>query len=416
MSMLSAGLLRSLATLRWFAVAGQALAVALAVHGLGLPFAPLPLWCGVAALAVFNLWAAPRARRLVQASTREALLHVLVDVVNLTWMIAWSGGAMNPFASLFLLPLALAAVAMPWRAVAAVLLACGGGYAVSTSLGQPLPHMHGVFGDTLDLHLWGMAANFVVSGAVVAWFLARLAQTLRERELELARLREQFARREGIVALATHAAAVAHELNTPLGTLTLMIEDTIADAPAGSERRADAELMSTLVDECRDRVRQLARPADGLPPAQPRRLCDVLDQLVERWQLLRPAVVLARSGDLPAALVVDWDAGVGHLLQALLNNAADASQSAGCAQVDLALVWNDGRLHGSVRDFGTGMDVAGLGLPGRLFQSSKPDGLGLGLALSHATVERLGGTLTLEGADGGGVCVRFELPLGGAVA
>lgn len=55
MSMLSAGLLRSLATLRWFAVAGQALAVAVAVHGLGLPFDALPLWCGVAALAVFNL-------------------------------------------------------------------------------------------------------------------------------------------------------------------------------------------------------------------------------------------------------------------------------------------------------------------------------------------------------------------------
>jgi len=209
---------------------------------------------------------------------------------------------------------------------------------------------------------------------------------------------------------------VAHELNTPLGTLTLMIEDAIADAPAGSERRADAELMSTLVDECRDRVRQLARPADGLPSAQPRRLRDALDQLVERWQLLRPTVVLARSGDLPDALVVDWDAGVGHLLQALLNNAADASQSAGCAQVDLALLWNEGRLRGSVRDFGTGLEVAGLGLPGRLFQSSKPDGLGLGLALSHATVERLGGTLTLDGADGGGVCVRFELPLRGAVA
>jgi len=159
-----------------------------------------------------------------------------------------------------------------------------------------------------------------------------------------------------------------------------------------------------------------ARPADGLPSAPPRHLRGVLDQLVERWQLLRPAVVLARSGDLPTGLVVDWDAGVGHLLKALLNNAADASQSAGCAQVDLEFLWNDGRLRGSVRDFGTGMEVVGLGLPGRLFPSSKPDGLGLGLALSHATVERLGGRLTLEGADGGGVCVRFELPLGGAVA
>jgi two-component system, sensor histidine kinase RegB len=411
MTMLSSGLLRSLATLRWFAVAGQVAAVALAVHVLGLPFAPAPLWTGVAALALFNAWAAPRARRLAEASLRETLLHVGVDIANLTWMIAWSGGAMNPFASLFLLPLALAAVAMPWRAVAFVVTACGAGYALSTVLGRPLPHLHGVLGDTLDLHLWGMAANVAVSGAVVAWFLTRLADTLRRREHELARLREQFARHEGIVALATHAAAVAHELNTPLGTLTLMLEDAVAEAPVDSERRADLDLMAALVDECRDRVRQLAQPADGWRMAQPRSLRAALDQLIERWQLLRPAVALARADELPGDVVVSWDTGVGHLLQALLNNAADASQAVGSSQVQLAMCWEQGRLRGSVRDFGAGLDTTGTALPGRLFQTSKPDGLGLGLALSHATVERLGGTLAMDEADGGGVRVRFELPL-----
>lgn len=410
MAMLSSGLLRSLATLRWFAVAGQAATVAVSVHGLGLPFDPAPLWTGIAVLALFNLWAAPRARRLVEASLRETVLHVLVDIANLTWMIAWSGGAMNPFASLFLLPLALAAVALPWRAVAVVVIACGAGYGISTALGKPLPHLHGVLGDTLDLHLWGMAVNIVVSGAVVAWFLTRLADALRRREHEIALLREQFARHEGIVALATHAAAVAHELNTPLGTLTLMLEDAVADATAGSERRADLDLMAALVDECRDRVRQLAQPADGWRAAQPRSLRATLDQLVERWQLLRPAVALARTDELPGDIVVTWDAGVGHLLQALLNNAADASQAAGSAQVQLAMCWEQGRLRGSVRDFGAGLDATAA-LPGRLFQTSKPGGLGLGLALSHATVERLGGTLAMDEADGGGVRVRFELPL-----
>ena len=72
--------------------------------------------------------------------------------------------------------------------------------------------------------------------------------------------------------------------------------------------------------------------------------------------------------------------------------------------------WEQGRLRGSVRDFGAGLDAA-TALPGRLFQTSKPDGLGLGLALSHATVERLGGTLAIDEPDGGGVRVRFELPL-----
>lgn len=408
MSTTSPGLLRSLATLRWIAVAGQALTVLLAVHVFGLQLPALPLWGGVAALALFNTWAW-QARRGETEDQGAALRHMLVDVASLTWMIAWSGGAMNPFASLFLLPIALAAVALPWRGVAVVLLASGVGYAVSTLAGRPLPHLHGAYGDVLDLHLWGMAANFAISAAVVAWFLTRLAHALRQRERELARLREQFARSEGIVALATHAAAVAHELNTPLGTLTLMVEDALDDAVPGSAQHADAELMRSLIDECRDRVRQLSQPADAMEQLRP--LDQALEQLVDRWLLLRPTVRLERSGELPAGLLVAWDAGIGHLLQALLNNAADASQAAGSVQVDLAMEWKQGCLRGSVRDFGSGLEPGAQRLPQQWLRSSKPGGMGVGLVLSHATVERLGGRLALDQAEGGGLRVHFELPL-----
>jgi two-component system sensor histidine kinase RegB len=409
MSTTSPSLLRSLATLRWIAVAGQTLTVLLAVHVFGLALPAVPLWAGVLALAMFNTAVWWRSPPVQTDEHGAALRHMLVDVVNLTWMIAWSGGAMNPFASLFLLPIALAAVALPRRGVVVVLLAAGLGYVISTVAGRPLPHLHSAYGDVLDLHLWGMAVNFAISAAVVAWFLTRLAHALRERERELARLREQFARSEGIVALATHAAAVAHELNTPLGTLTLMVEDAIDDAAPGSAQQAEAELMRSLIDECRDRVRQLSQPAD--PVGQRRALDQALEQLVDRWLLLRPTVRLARSGELPRGLLVAWDAGVGHLLQALLNNAADASQAAGSVQVDLAMEWKMGRLCGSVRDFGPGLEPGTQRLPQPWLHSSKPGGMGVGLALSHATVERLGGRLAMDQADGGGLRVHFELPL-----
>ncbi|WP_439954526.1 hypothetical protein, partial [Escherichia coli] len=90
----------------------------------------------------------------------------------------------------------------------------------------------GIFGQSLpdgyfraqDLNRWGVVANFLISAAVVLTFSTRLALALRQRELELSALRERFARNEGIVALATHAASVAHELNTPLATMTLLAD------------------------------------------------------------------------------------------------------------------------------------------------------------------------------------------------
>jgi len=404
---LTPGLLRNLAVLRWFAVAGQLVTVALVLHLLQIPLQPLPLWCGIAALALFNLWASWRVRRLRRVEPIEVVAHLSVDIAVLAWLIGWSGGAMNPFAPLFLLPIALAAVALPARWVIASAALCCIGYAASALLGQPLPHVHGASGDAFNLHLAGMAVMFAISVAVITFFLSRFAQALREREQELARLREQFARNEGILALATHAAAVAHELNTPLGTLTLMLEDQLEQAPASA--RGELATMAALVDVCRDRVRELAAPAAQAGAGTD--LGPAIERVVERWQLLRPSILLERSGRIADAPMRAFDPGIGHLLTALLDNAADASEQAGVARVALHLESDGEQLIGSVRDHGAGFSDDGATWPGALFRSTKPHGLGVGLALSHATVERLGGELALQAADGGGARIAFRLPL-----
>ncbi|MEP7041595.1 MAG: ATP-binding protein [Dokdonella sp.] len=404
---LTPGLLRNLALLRWFAVAGQLATVTLVLYALDIPLQPLPLWCGIAALASFNLWASWRARRVRHVDAIEVVAHLSVDMAVLAWLIGWSGGAMNPFAPLFLLPIALAAVALPARWVVATALLCCLGYAASALLGQPLPHAHGVTGDAFNLHLAGMAVMFAISVAVITFFLSRFAQALREREQELARLREHFARNEGILALATHAAAVAHELNTPLGTLTLMLEDQLDQPPYGAQE--ELKTMAALVNVCRDRVRELAAPA--APAATVEEIGMTIERIVERWQLLRPATTLEYSGRLDAAPLHALDPGIGHLLTALLNNAADASEHAGDVRVALHLEAHDDHLIGAVRDHGAGFADGAAAWPGALFRSTKPDGLGVGLALSHATVERLGGELTLQAADGGGTRIVFRLPL-----
>ncbi len=398
--------LQTLSTLRWLAIASQSITVLVVTRVIGLPIAQPPLWAGIAVLAVFNVYAAWRSRRIAEAHPAEAYLHIAVDVCVLAWLIAWSGGIANPFTSLFLLPIAFAALALPLPWLYATAVLCGAGYAASVVLGRPLPHVHHGPGSTFDLHLWGMVVNFVISALLVLYFLSRMAVAIRKREHELSRLRERFARNEGIVALATHAASVAHELNTPLGSMTLMLDDLIEDhsqAPIGDELRA----IRSMVDVCRDRVRELASPADAVDGED---ALLPLEDVIDRWQLIRPAIQLSRSGIAGGSDKVP--ASMAHLLQVLLNNAADASQANGCLHVDLHLEKHPDRLQGWIRDYGAGFDRQRTFLPGKLHASGKPGGLGIGLALSHATVERLGGDLSLRSAGGEGSCIEFSLPLG----
>jgi two-component system sensor histidine kinase RegB len=321
-------------------------------------------------------------------------------------MIALSGGMENPFASLFLIPIAIAILALPPRLMGLTAALSGLGYFISTLFGRELPPVAGGLGGPFGLHKVGMLANFIVSAAVILFFFTRMTAAWRRSEREVAQLREQFARNEGIVALATHAASVAHELNTPLGTLTLMVDDLVHEARTAADKD-EFSTMKSLLEICRDRVRELAAPAgsdvrDGFTEQVN------LDLVIQQWQLVRPTIELHRSGSIAGFEKVD--PAVGHLLQALLNNAADAGEQAGIARVDLHLVSDDRGLRGQIRDYGVGFDQAQPPLPAALFRTSKPGGLGIGLALSHATVERLGGELSMQATDGRGVRVEFSLP------
>lgn len=395
-------LIGHLVVLRWFSLAGQVLVIAAAV---GIFAVPLPLWpmaLTMAALLLFNLYARWRARRGPEATAAEVFAHSAVDVTALALLIGCSGGPSNPFTSLFLLPIAFAALSLPQRWIHFTALLCGAGYALAALFGKPLPHMNWQHWDGFDLHLFGMAVNFVISAVVFVHFLARMAAQRRERDEELARLREHFARDEGILALATQAAAVAHELNTPLATQLLLLEDMQARQPRDAEWAEDIALLQTLAETCRDRVHALTRVGEADEGVE-------LEPVIAGWQVLRPGIELVREGALPAGARVDT--AVGHLLRALLDNAADASLEAGCARVQLAFRGAGRQLHGCVRDHGRGFDPERSFLPGTLFCSGKPGGMGLGLALSHAAVERLGGRLTLEPTEGGGARVTFQVPL-----
>jgi two-component system sensor histidine kinase RegB len=385
--------------LRWVAIAGQAITILVATKLLDVSLPQLPLWDGVLALVLFNLVATtlpPRSEDLVPG---VAFMHLMVDMLVLTWMVAWSGGIANPFGMMFLVLIALGALALPreWALLAALVSVIG--YSVAAVFGQPLVSPH----DEHTLMLWGLIATFLISVAIVCSFLTRLAAGLRNRERELSALRERFTRNEGIVALATHAASMAHELNTPLATMTLLADEIAEQARTGqgsSEQiRSDIATLNELLGLCRERIRNLAVPSQ----------VDLV-RVVGQWTLVRPTVELHRTGELPPSLRVE--PAIAHLLQALLNNAADAGEEAGDMRVELHLSYQDGVLRGEVRDHGAGMDPERPLLPASgMFHSGKPQGLGVGLALSHATVEQWGGEMTLTSAEDGGTRISFVLPL-----
>jgi two-component system sensor histidine kinase RegB len=130
---------------------------------------------------------------------------------------------------------------------------------------------------------------------------------------------------------------------------------------------------------------------------------------VERWQILRPQIsVNLKQAENLAELEIAPPEELEQALMNLFNNAADASP----AQVEISAAYEADQLRIAIADRGPGFSADQKALAGRVLFTGKPgQGMGLGLTLTHATVERLGGEVVLTERAGGGARVSVGLPL-----
>lgn len=371
-----------------------------------LPLAPLA--AVILAVAGLTLWGWRAARERV-ITGRTLLVQLLADVCALAVLVWLTGGASNPFVSLLLLPVTVAAAAL---STGATWVVTGAAVAAYTALMLLPDGGHAHPGDTrFTLHLWGMWLGFVVSAGLVACFVARIGATLRARERALADARARALEADRALALGTLAAGTAHELGTPLATIAVLATE-LAEESADADQRRRLAILREQVERCKQTLARMTANAGQAQADTGRRVAldEFLEEVIAECRRLRPDVQLRvdRHADGPAPPVVADRT----LVQAVVNvlaNAADASPE----HVELHARWNAERLRIDVRDRGPGLAPALRGHAGEPFVTTKAPGrgLGLGLYLARAALARIGGSLELRDAPDRGVFAHIELPL-----
>ena len=186
--------LQRLWVLRNLTIAWEMITV-IATHiwiGIALPL--MPLSTIIVAHAVINLLTWLRLRNSVRISDSELLIQLLMDVAAFTAVLYLTGGATNPFAWFYLVPVIIAATVMPRRfawTMAAVTTLC---YTLLLLYYVPLPGMGNTHHDGFGLHIFGMWFGFVLIAGLIAHFVVDMAYSLRERDRKLAEVRERCRR------------------------------------------------------------------------------------------------------------------------------------------------------------------------------------------------------------------------------
>ncbi len=387
--------------------------------GVGVPLPPLALLVlGVSGSVALGYW---RLRAQASVTLAELLGHLMIDVGLLVFLLSFTGGISNPLISYLLVLLAVSATLLPRYMVVGF---ATGSIALYTlfllldlSSGQEMSMGGSGQQMTFQLHLVGMWVIFVVSAALITVFITRMAEGIRARELNLAEAREAALRSEQLIAIGTLAAGTAHALGTPLSTMSVLLSelDSLAiENLAACEVKEDISTLRQQVTRCRNSLTQLTRyyhkddSSFGKPLAVSAFIADIRGYLTN----VHPQSNIKFEYQLTEEKQINSDPSIKHAIINIIENGIKAARSEVCVTVGTGT--SEAARAGIViviTDDGPGIPQEVMDNLGEPFISVRNQGMGLGLYLANASIQRLGGSIEMHNRSEGGALTRVVLPL-----
>ncbi|MET0337947.1 MAG: ActS/PrrB/RegB family redox-sensitive histidine kinase [Caulobacter sp.] len=408
---------RTLIGLRWLAVVGQT--IVLLVAGLVLDFkVPYALCFALIALAAWLnvlLMIAAGGQRQVRDS--EATAQLAFDILQLTAMLFLTGGGANPFALLLAAPTTLAAATLPARYALGL-----AGLAVAMTIALAFSPFPVPWGPEMASQEPTLLFMLVVTTARVlgiiftagyAWYAA--AENVRM-QLALDVTQRVLAREQRLSALGALAAAAAHELGTPLATITVVARE-MARGTTDPVIREDAELMIAQAQRCREILQRLGEtPETGDAVHERMSLLQFVQETIEPHLSVGGVRVEAVVTGGPGVAPDIWRMPeVVHAMTSIVENAVDFAK----AEVLVTARFDDRSVLVEVRDDGPGFSPEILAKLGEPYITSRPGaeggrtghvGMGLGFFIAKTLLERTGAVVDFRNGRQVGAVVAARWP------
>ncbi len=396
---------RTLANIRWIAIAGQLMT--LLVVGLWFRF-PL-LWgsllAAIGASAILNIGLSTLYERSDRMTGRELSLHLAFDLIQAGVLLFLTGGLANPFALLLIVPVTIAATLLRARDMGPLVALAGGVLMVVWLWAQPLPWA-GPPPEFPLVYRFGMLIAYALAIGFLAVYLWMVSAEARDRARALVATEAALTREARMNALGSLAAAAAHELGGPLGSISLIahsLEEQLGDDPDFGD---DIRLLGEEAKRSRRIMKELSTRAEAEDPFALLTLDLLLHEVAQSVKPTRvPVKVVA---PLPQPMVQRSP----ELLHALNNLVSNAVRHAG-TEVRMETIVTPSEIRIAVLDDGFGFPpdlLPRLGEPMLGPSRSKSDSTGLGVFIATTLIERTGGRLAFSNRPEGGARVDVRWP------
>jgi len=413
--------LDTLVRLRWLAVIGQTITVLVVYWGLDFE---LPIWACLAVIALaawLNVAVRIRFPSMQRLEPERAAWLLAFDTAELAVLLFLTGGLQNPFAFLFLGPVLISATALPPRMT--LMLGC---FAIGCAtllifVHGPLPWDNEVPLELPSIYVTGVWLSILLAIAFIGLHAWEITEDSRQLADALAATELVLAREQHLSQLDGLAAAAAHELGTPLSTITLIAKELELSIKPDSEHAEDVRLLSEQAKRCRTILGKLTELSSG-EPFDRMKLSTLIEEVIAPHRNFGVAINVALAPNGFAEPIGGRNPAILYGLGNLVENAVDFAKE----RVEVAASWSGHDVNVTITDDGPGFApeiMERIGEPyvtthRRKHQSvdgeapAHASGLGLGFFIAKTLLERSGATLDFENRSspdrGALVRVRWE--------
>lgn len=397
--------LRTLILLRWMAIAGQIAAISVAdrYYGMLLPLGLCYLAVGSAIIAnLVSVFVFPENKRLSEA---EAMLTLLFDLAQLSFLLYLTGGLSNPFALLILAPVTVSASALELRTTLVIGFLSVAFVTLITFIHVPLRYADNTILRVPGLFEFGFWLSIITGIAFLGIYSRRIATEMRSMSDALLATQMALAREQKLTDLGGVVAAAAHELGTPLATIKLVSTEMLDELTG--DLQDDARLIRDQADRCRDILRSMGKAGkDDLHLRQAPLgavLREAAEPHIERGKAVIFTLVAGEEGLKEPEILRKPE--LIHGLRNLVQNAVDFARTT----VWIDAHWTSGRIILRIIDDGNGFPAQVIGRIGDPFVRARRieqelrarpgyEGMGLGLFIAKTLLERTGAELSFANA------------------
>ena len=396
--------LNTLIRLRWMAIVGQSVTVLGVAYWLRYPLPVSACFALIACSAWLNLFLAFRYPAAQRLGPLAALGILLFDSLQLAGLLFLTGGLTNPFALLMTVPVVISATSLPLRLTAVLGAVVLFAATALVFYHEPLPWISGELLNMPFVYVAGMWMAIFCSIAFTALYAFRVAEEGRLLANALAATELVLQREQHLSALDGLAAAAAHELGTPLATISLVARE-MERGLEDPKLKEDVALLRSQSERCREILKRLTSLSSDSEAHMARLpLTSLIEEVTAPHRDFGIVIKMVAGERIGPEPVGRRNPGVIYGIGNLVENAVDFARQ----MVTVSWRWDDEGVAITVLDDGEGFPPEIIDRIGEPYMSTRQEGnssgggLGLGLFIAKTLLERSGATLTFRNASGRG--------------